>query len=56
MDIRSSLRPQETNNTSKMVPSPRFINFIAPKRSRLKSEPSAASENTPLFYVASDLN
>lgn len=29
MDIRSSQSPQETNNTSKMVPSPRFINFIA---------------------------
>lgn len=33
MDIRSSLSPQETNNTSKMVPSPRFINFIALRRS-----------------------
>ncbi|CAH0722371.1 unnamed protein product, partial [Brenthis ino] len=37
MDIRFSLSPQETNNTSKMVPSLCFINFIAPRRSA-KSE------------------
>lgn len=59
MDIRSSLRPQETNNTSKMVPSPRFINFIAPRRSWLKSNrkaAAAAGENTPLLCVASVSN
>lgn len=54
MDIRSSLCPQETNNTSKMVPSPRFINFIAPRRSGAAHD--AAGENAPLFCVASDLN